>query len=106
MHNGQEPKATVERTLIEAIASKQMAAGVYNGSAILLAPHQLFARHGDLFVLALNTERTPREDSERRLGQFKLAGLSEVALTQETFEPLESFDPGPVRLGDEQLFSI
>ena len=106
MHNDQEPKVTVERTYIEAIARKRMVAGIYNGSAILLAPHQLFARHGELFVRALNTQRTPREDSEPRLGQFKLTGLSDVALTQETFEPLGSFDPQPVRLGDEQLFSI
>ena len=106
MHNAPESEQTVERTFIEAIARKRLVAANYNGDQMLLAPHQLFARHGALFISALNTARNWRDGDERRLGQFKLAGLSNVVLESDSFEPLATFDCKPPRQGDEHLFSV
>ncbi|MGX7895530.1 hypothetical protein [Tsuneonella sp. HG222] len=106
MHNSSELDPAVQRTCIEAIARKRLLAVDYNGNRMLLAPHQLFARHGDLFISALNTAKTWRDDSERRLGQFKLAGLSNVALEETGFEPLPASAYAEPREGDEQLFSV
>lgn len=106
MHKTHLTQQTVERTFIEAIALKRLVTSVYNGSQLLLAPHQLFARHGALFISAFNTGRNWRRDDERRLGLFKLEGLSNVVLAPGSFEPLPNFKRSPLRQGDEYLFSI
>jgi hypothetical protein len=106
MQNSPDSPPTVERVLIEAIALKRLVAAVYNGSEMLLAPHQLFARHGALFVSALNTGRNWRSEEERRLGHFKVDGLSGVRMEPDSFEPLPTFDASPPREDDQHLFSI
>jgi hypothetical protein len=97
---------TVERKFIEAIALKRPVSAIYNGAELLLLPHQLFARHGALFVSALNARRVWRSDEERRLGLYKLDGLSQVEVANDTFDPLPGFEPSPPREGDQHLFSI
>jgi len=106
MHNETDSAAPPERAFIEAIALKRLVRAVYNGAAMLLAPHQLFQRHGAIFVSALNTARTWRSDEAPRLGQFKLDGLSEVRVADESFEPLPDYTGEPAREGDEPIFSI
>ena len=92
--------------MIEAIALQRLVAAVYDGNRLLLAPHQLLTRHGALFVSALNTGKTWRSDQERRLGPFKLDGLSELILTDAGFEPLAAPQMEPGRGGDEVVFSV
>ena len=87
-------------TLMEAIARRKVVSVTYNGSSIRLAPHLLFERHGDLFVSALNLDKNWRSEDERRLGQFKLAGLASAKLLDEGFEPLPSFEPTAPRDDD------
>ncbi|MDG2002661.1 MAG: hypothetical protein P8J20_04955 [Novosphingobium sp.] len=106
MQHTAEPEVKAERKFIEAIALKRLVVAEYNGSQMHLAPHQLFARHGDLFVSALNTGKSWRSDDERRLGNFKLQGLSNVALTENPFEPLQNYDGQLPRQSDEQIFAI
>ena len=77
----------------------------YNGLALTLAPHVLFARRGDLFVSALNLAKTWRSADERRLGYFKLAGLADVEVTGEPFEPLPNSAALP-RTDDELLLAV
>lgn len=96
----------MERKFIEAIALKRMIRAQYNGNEMHLAPHMLFSRHGDLFISALNTLKNWRSDEDRRLTQYKLLGLSEVVLTDETFEPLPGFDGAVPRETDISLFAI
>lgn len=93
-------------TLLEAISRRMLAEAQYNGTVIRLAPHLLFERHGDLFVAALNLGKSWRSDEEPRLGQFKLAGLSEARLLDETFEPLPNFEPNPPRPDDVLVLAI
>ncbi|MEE4453536.1 hypothetical protein [Novosphingobium resinovorum] len=75
-------------TMMEAISRRRLVQASYNGSVINLAPHLLFERHGDLFVAALNIDKTWRSDEDPRLGQFKLAGLADATLKDDEFSPL------------------
>lgn len=92
--------------LMEAIARKQTVEARYNGDIIKLAPHVLFERHGDLFVSALNMSKAWRSDEERRLGQFKLAGLGSTELLDESFEPLPTYEPTVPRADDALILAI
>ena len=105
MHNERIAAPAVERTVIEAIALRRLIAAVYNGSDLLLAPHRLFTRHGALFVSALNTGKLWRSEEERRLGHYKLDGLSDLVMTETDFEPLAD-DAEPARAGDELVFAV
>lgn len=96
----------VRLSLMEAIARRKTIAVVYNGQRIILAPHQLYERHGDMFVAALNLGKTWRSDEEPRLGQFKLAGLAEPELQDEGFEPLASFDGSLPRESDVAILAV
>jgi hypothetical protein len=92
--------------LMEAIARKQTIAARYNGERIKLAPHVLFERHGDLFICALNMTKSWRTDAERRLGQFKVAGLAAVELLDEGFDPLPSYAAVTPRSDDTLILAI
>jgi len=92
--------------MIEAIALKRLILAHYNGAEMLLAPHQLFSRHDELYVSAFNPRKNWRSEEERRLGHFKLDGLSNLRLTDETFEPLPDFDAIPPRETDQQVFTV
>ncbi|MDD3799187.1 MAG: WYL domain-containing protein [Novosphingobium sp.] len=109
MHNPIFPAdstVTVERKFLDAIARKRLVRARYNGNDMNLAPHLLFARHGELFISALNTGKKWRSDEEPRLGHFKLDGLSNVAVTDEAFEALPGFDGTAPRPDDQGLFSV
>lgn len=92
--------------LMEAIARRRTVTARYNGAIIKLAPHLLFERHGDLFVSALNLSKLWRSDDERRLGQFKLAGLASMELLEEGFDPLPSFEVATPRPDDTLILAI
>jgi len=92
--------------LMEAIARQKTVAAHYNGQLIKLAPHVLFERRGDLFVSALNMSKNWRTDEERRLGQFKVAGLGAADLLDESFDPLPSYEPMAPHSDDTLLLAI
>lgn len=92
--------------LMEAIARKRTIEARYNGDLVKLAPHVLFERHGDLFVFALNMTRNWRTDAERRLGQFKVAGLTAVELLEEAFDPLPSRTAVTPRSDDTLILAV
>ena len=92
--------------MMEAIARRRTVTADYNGNRMTLAPHQLFERHGDLFVSALNLGKVWRSDEEPRLGQFKLAGLSQAKLLDAEFEPLDGFKPEVPREGDVMVLAV
>jgi hypothetical protein len=93
-------------TLMAAIARRQTVAAQYNGAQITLAPHLLFERHGDLFVRALNLNKNWRDEADRRLGQFKLAGLAGIRLLEEQFLPLPTYEAAPPRSDDILILAI
>ncbi len=91
---------------MEAIARRKAVEAFYNGKRIKLAPHVLFERRGDLFVSALNMSKSWRSEEERRLGQFKLTGLGETDVLEESFDPLPSYDPATTRSEDTLILAI
>ena len=93
-------------TLMEAIARKRAVLARYNGEDVRLAPHLLFERHGELFLCALNMGKAWRSDDERKLGQFKLAGLTEARLLEDDFDPLPSYAPTTPREDDTLILAL
>lgn len=96
----------VRVTILEAIARRRAISARYNGGTLTLAPHLLYERHGDLFVGAFNLSKAWRSEDERQLGHFKLRGLGDVALSDETFEPLPTYEAVTPRAGDTLVFAI
>lgn len=95
-----------EKIVMEAIARLRMIDARYNGAAMALAPHMLFIRHGDLYISAFNASKNWRSEEERRLGHFKLAGLTGVKLREDGFTPLPDFDGSTPRGDDQNLFAV
>ncbi|GAO77776.1 WYL domain-containing protein [Sphingopyxis sp. C-1] len=91
---------------MEAIARKRLVTAHYNGQVLTLAPHLLFERRGDLFISALNLNKSWRSDEEPRLGHFKLGGLASIELSEDEFAPLPGFEPAPPREEDTPLLAV
>ncbi|WP_296677103.1 hypothetical protein [Novosphingobium sp.] len=106
MQQVQKLPDTDERKFLEAIARRVLIRADYNGAQMLLAPHQLFERHDELYVGALNMGKAWRSDDERRLGFFKLKGLGNVSLTEDGFEPLDLEAAALPRPEDRLLFAV
>lgn len=92
--------------MMEAIARQKIVTARYNGAVMKLAPHLLFERHGELFVSALNLNKNWQSEDDRRLGHFKLSGLSMVELTDEPFLPSPSFAASAPRPEDTLLLAV
>lgn len=92
--------------VMEAIARRRRVTAQYNGTRMTLAPHQMFERHGSLFISALNLDKSWRSDDERRLGHFKLDGLGAAQVEEEEFEPLPTFEAAAPRDDDVLLMAV
>lgn len=99
-------RASPRLTVMEAITRRRAVSALYNGALVRLAPHLIFERRGDLFLAALNLSKNWRADEEKRLGQFKFAGLGDVKLLQDGVTPLPSYDGVPPRPEDLLILSI
>jgi hypothetical protein len=94
------------RIVIEAIAKRLLLRADYNGVALHLAPHQLYERHDDLHIGAINTAKVWKEGEAPRLGSFKLAGLRNLALTADPFEPVAGLGQDLPREGDKLILAV
>ncbi|MBD3729073.1 MAG: hypothetical protein IE933_05140 [Sphingomonadales bacterium] len=106
MHNSGSESHAPDRLLVEAIARRRLVTAQYNGATLELAPHRLFTRHGELHLSAFNPNKNWRSEEERKLGHFKLAGLGDIAISEQDFEPLPDFGPELPREGDVEIFSV
>jgi hypothetical protein len=77
--------------LCQAIAKRVCVTATYNGQAITLAPHIVFTKYDDQFLGAVTVEQDGKKPKVNKLGTFKLAGLNDLTLTQQPFEPRRSF---------------
>ncbi len=91
---------------LEAIVKRQAVAATYNRTDLMLAPHILYTRHGDLHVDAVTLERDGRPPREEKIGTFKLAGLSAVRLTPRRFPMSVSFDGRAERYAGETVMVV
>lgn len=87
----------------EAIGRKLCIVATYNRTKIRLAPHILYTKHDDPFVDAVVLERDGQPPREIKIGQFKLAGLGDVALTRTRFVPQPGFDAADPRYAGQTL---
>lgn len=94
------------KLLLEAIALRKCVAATYNRMAVKLAPHVLYTRHDELFIDAVTVERDGQPPREIKLGSFKLAGLTGLEATSQTFDPAPIFDPEAPKYADTMLFAV
>ncbi len=92
--------------LLEAIALKKCIQVTYNKTVMKLAPHILYSKHDALFIDAVALEKNGEPPREKKLGAFNLAGLYDIALTQEHFSREDLFDPNELRYEGVTLFAI
>lgn len=92
--------------ILEALTGGVLLKAGYNRQELTLAPHALFARHGELYVSALNMAKIWRSEDERRLGYFKVAGLSDVAVTDQPFDALPASSQALPQPEDALLFAV
>ena len=91
------------RVAIGALASLS---AEYNGSTIELHPHQLVERNGATYLRAINPAKTRRADEPPSLGMFHLAGLANLRLTGEPFEPMPVGDLAAARPEDRVIATV
>ncbi|MBK5263764.1 MAG: hypothetical protein JJE34_00820 [Alphaproteobacteria bacterium] len=94
------------KLMLEAIALRKAIVATYNRMVVTLAPHILYTRHGELYLDAVTIKRDGQPPREIKLGAFKVAGLTELALTNQTFEPARFFDPGDPKYAAATLFFV
>ncbi|RYD61880.1 MAG: hypothetical protein EOP58_14080 [Sphingomonadales bacterium] len=80
-------------TMFEAVVRRLCVSATYNRTRMILAPHILFTRGDALYVDAFIVSRENMLPREAKIGTFKIDGLSELALTQRSFEQSTLFDP-------------
>ena len=81
---GSAPSGPVP-TIFEAIVRKQCVVATYNRVTMTLAPHVIYTKHGDLFIDAVAIDRDGKAPKEVKIGTFKLAGLNDLKLTEQSF---------------------
>jgi hypothetical protein len=94
------------RVLSDAIMGGRMVTAQYNGAALKLAPHQVFLRHGALYLGAFNPDKNWRGPDDYRLGNFNFAGLSAVELSETGFAAIPAYDGTPPGEGDQVLVCV
>lgn len=93
--------------IFEAIALQKCLKATYNKMVVTLAPHILYTRHDEMFMDAVTTDRDGRPPRELKLGTFKLAGLSDVEILDETFEAMHGlYDQGDDKYNGVTLFAV
>ena len=98
---------TAPTTIFEAIALQKCLMATYNKMVVKLAPHILYTRHDEMFIDAVTIEREGRPPRELKLGTFKLAGLNEVSVVDETFDAMYGlYDEHDAKYKDVTLFAV
>lgn len=77
-----------ETLLAAAILQRRAVTATYNNGQVVLQPSALYREHDALFLLAVATLRDGKPPREPKLGTFRLAGLNNLAVLDESFEPV------------------
>ena len=93
-------------TVFEAIVKQQCIAATYNRGEVILAPHAIYTKHGEIHIDAVTIERDGKPPKEVKLGTFKLAGLGPVRLTPRRFERNTLFDAKEPRYEGNLLMAV
>ncbi|GAA0731555.1 WYL domain-containing protein [Sphingomonas japonica] len=93
-------------TIFEAIVRRRCVTATYNRTAVVLAPHVIFTRHGELYVGATTLERDGQPPREEKLGLFKLDGLVDLSGSDRPFFPSAVFDRHDERYAQTALMTV
>ncbi len=97
---------TDTRPILEAIALKKCLRATYNRVEMKLAPHILYNRDDDLHMDAVALEKNGAPPKEKKLGVFRLKGLSDMQVLEEPFEAEGLFEPEAERYAGKALMMI
>lgn len=92
--------------ILEAIARLRCVMAQYNRGLVVLAPHILYTRHGELHIDATTISRDGNPPRETKIGTFKLDGLGELTLTEQPFTPFPLFEPEAEKYVGETLLAV
>jgi len=101
-----EERATISDIIRFALMQRICLSVRYNNMDMLLAPHMLWTKHGDLHVDAVTVERAGSAPKVLKIGTFKLAGLGKVALTSRTFVPQPEFVATDPKYAEAPIASV
>ncbi|MCP3736514.1 WYL domain-containing protein [Sphingomonas sp. RP10(2022)] len=93
-------------TMFEAIVRQRAVTATYNKGTVVMAPHILYTRHGEIYVDAITVERDGKPPREEKLGTFKLDGLGQPTLTETPFRPSALFEPEAEKYVDVTLMAV
>lgn len=93
-------------TIFEAVVKQLCIKAMYNTHKVVLAPHVVYTRHGDLFIDAITVARNGMLPREIKLGVFKVAGLTDVQLSNRPFEISDLFEPDAERYIDTAVMKV
>jgi hypothetical protein len=102
----QTPSTAMAPIIFEAIVRQLCVTAQYNGGGVMLAPHAIFNRHGELYVAAITIARDGNPPREPKVGLFKLDGLGDLALSNKGFEISALFDRNDPRYAAETLMAV
>ena len=97
---------TDTRPILEAIALKKCLRATYNRVEMKLAPHVLYTRDEDLHMDAIALEKNGAPPKEKKLGVFRLSGLTEMKVLDESFVPEGLFQPEAERYAGKALMMV
>jgi hypothetical protein len=100
------PAIMVDPRVFEAIATRKCLHATYNRVRMKLAPHILYTRNEAVFLDAVAIEKAGATPRDKKLGSFKIDGLSGVALADEPFVPEPVFNPFDRKYAGTTLFMI
>ncbi len=103
---GEEMRATISDIVRFALMQRICLSVRYNNMDMLLAPHMLWTKHGDLHIDAVTVERAGGVPKVTKIGTFKIAGLGNVALTSRTFVPQNDFDPADPKYAEAPIAHV
>lgn len=92
--------------ILEAIARQRCISALYNRGEVILAPHILYTKHGELYVDATTITRDGTAPREEKLGAFKLDGLGALALVEEPFALSALFEPWAAKYREVTLLAV
>jgi hypothetical protein len=92
--------------IFEAIALQRCVTATYNRMQVMLAPHILYTKHGELYVDAVTVKRDGELPREVKIGAFKLTGLKDLCANDQGFTRDKAYNPGDPKYDGVTLFAV
>jgi hypothetical protein len=94
------------KLIFEAIALQKCVSATYNRMQVVLAPHILYTKHGELYVDAVTIKRDGELPREVKLGAFKVTGLKDLVSNDQGFSPDAVYNAQDEKYAGVTLFAV